>query len=40
MRRLKAFGMGFTLYFVTAVLIRLRGEILARKIRSARFYES
>jgi heme exporter protein C len=33
-------GLGFTLYFVTAVLIRLRGEILARKIRSARFYES
>jgi heme exporter protein C len=32
-------GLGFTLYFVTAVLIRLQGEILARKIRSARFLE-
>ncbi len=29
-------GLAFTLYFVTAVLIRLQSEILARKIRSAR----
>ena len=32
-------GLGFTLYFVTAVLVRLQSEILARKLRSPRFLE-
>jgi heme exporter protein C len=32
-------AVGFTLYFVTAVLVRLQSEILARKLRSARFLD-
>ncbi len=32
-------GAGFTLYFLTVALVRLKSEILARKIRSARILE-